>query len=116
MKTKKTIYKVSNTINSNQLDVTNLLFFKIFSLPIWVAVVMIISLGFVTKPVKAESTGTEGVHPGYRYIKPKGVENTTGSASQGTKESPAAKDTNTKDSTSASANISFPQSTIFIIE
>ncbi|MDD5322474.1 MAG: EF-hand domain-containing protein [Methylococcales bacterium] len=100
MKTRKTIHAVSNAINTNPLDITNLHFFKIFSLPIWLAVVMSISLGFVTKPVKAESTGTEGVHPGYRYIKPKGVENTTGSASQGTKESPAAKDTNIKDSTS----------------
>jgi hypothetical protein len=100
MKTRKTLHEESNTININQLDVANLHFFKIFSLPIWLAVVMSISLGFVTKPVKAESTGTEGVHPGYRYIKPKVVENTTGSASQGTKESSAAKDTNTKDSTS----------------
>src|SRR5665811_919492 len=100
MKTGKTNYKMFNTIDSNPLDVTNRQLIKFFSLPIWLAVVMSISLGFVTKPVKAESTGTEGVHPGYRYIKPKVVENTTGSASQGTKESSAAKDTNTKDSTS----------------
>ena len=104
MKTKKTIYKVSNTINTNQLAVANLLFFKIFSLPIWFAIVMSISLGFVTKSVKAENTGTEDVHQGYRYIKPKGAENTAGSASQDTKESSATKDTNAKDSTSGDQN------------
>ncbi|MFA5923522.1 MAG: EF-hand domain-containing protein [Methylococcaceae bacterium] len=104
MKTRKTIPEVSNTINTNQLDAINLDLFKIFSLPIWVAVVMIISLGFVTKPVKAENTGTEEVHRGYRYVKPKGVENTAGSVSQGTKESSAAKDTNAKDSTSGDQN------------
>ena len=96
MKTRKPIHEVSNTINMNPLDVTNLNIFKIFSVPIWLAVVMSISLGFVTKPVRAENTGTEDVHQGYRYIKPKGVENTTGSASQGTKESLAAKDTGAK--------------------
>lgn len=104
MKTRKTIPEVSNTINTNQLDAINLDLSKIFSLPIWVAVVMIISLGFVTKPVKAENTGTEEVHRGYRYVKPKGVENTAGSVSQGTKESSAAKDTNAKDSTSGDQN------------
>ena len=103
MKTKKTIYKVSNTINTNQLAVANLLFFKIFSLPIWFAIVMSISLGFVTKSVKAENTGTEDVHQGYRYIKPIGVENTAGRAIQGTKES-SADNPNAKDPTSGDQN------------
>ena len=49
-----------------------------------------------TKPVRAENTGTEDVHPGYRYIKPEGAASTTGSASQGTKESSAAKETGAK--------------------
>jgi hypothetical protein len=57
---------------------------------------MSISLGFVTKPVWAENTGTEDVHRGYRYIKPEGAATTTGNASQGTKESSAAKDTGAK--------------------
>ena len=100
MKTRKIIHEMSSTINANQLDETNRQLFKIFGLPIWAAVVMSISLGFVTKSVRAENTGTEDVHRGYRYIKPIGVENTAGSASQGTEESSAAKDANAKDSTS----------------
>ena len=104
MKTRKSIHEMSNTIITNPLDITNRPFFKVFSLPIWLAVVMSISLGFVTKSVRAENTGTEDVHQGYRYIKPKGAENTAGSASQGTKESSAAKDTNAKDSTSGDQN------------
>ena len=93
MKTRKSIHEMSNTIITNPLDVTNRPFFKVFSLPIWLAVVMSISLGFVIKPVRAENTGTEDVHPGYRYIKPEGVATSSGSASQGTKESSAAKET-----------------------
>jgi hypothetical protein len=112
MKTRKTIHEVSNPINTNQLDVTNLQFFKIFSLPIWLAVVMSISLGFVTKPVKAGNTGTEDVKRNYRYIKPKGVQNpkgiqnTAGSASQGTKESSTAKDTGAKKTNQGEPNTS----------
>ena len=87
---------MSNTIITNPLDITNRPFFKVFSLPIWLAVVMSISLGFVTKSVRAENTGTEDVHPGYRYIKPEGAASTTGSASQGTNESSAAKETGAK--------------------
>jgi len=96
MKTRKIIHEMSNGINTNQLDVTNLQFSKIFCLPIWVAVVMSISLVFVTKSVRAENTGTEEVHPNYRYIPYKGPANTTDTASQGTKESSAAKDTEAK--------------------
>jgi len=76
MKTKKTIYEVSNTINTNPLDVTNLLSFKIFNLPICAAVVMSISLGFVTKPVRAENTGTEDIQH-YRYVESQGAKNST---------------------------------------
>src|SRR5664279_4937256 len=96
MKTRKSIHEMSNTIITNPLDITNRPFFKVFSLPIWLAVVMSISLGFVTKPVRAENTGTEDVHPGYRYIKPEGAASTTGSASQGTKDSSTATDTGAK--------------------
>lgn len=90
MKIRQTIHEVSNTINTSQLDATNLLLFKTFSLPIWVAVAMSISFGFVTQSVRAENTGTEDVHRGYRYIPFIGVENTSGSASQGMKESSTA--------------------------
>ena len=96
MKTRKIIHEMSNGLNTNQLDVTNLQFSKILCLPIWVAVVMSISLVFVTKSVRAENTGTEEVHPNYRYIPYKGPANTTDTASQGTKESSAAKDTEAK--------------------
>jgi hypothetical protein len=96
MKTKKTIHEVSNTINTDQLDVKNLHFFKIFSLPVWLAVVISISLGSVAKPVRSETTGTEDVQRNYRYIKPKGVENKAETASQGTKESASTKATEAK--------------------
>ncbi|MGZ8543486.1 MAG: hypothetical protein ACXWVZ_06270 [Kaistella sp.] len=96
MKTKKTIHEVFNTINTDQLDVKNLHFFKIFSLPVWLAVVISISLGSVAKPVRSETTGTEDVQRNYRYIKPKGVENKAETASQGTKESASAKATEAK--------------------
>ena len=96
MKTRKSIHEMSNIIITNPLDVTNRQLIKFFSLPILLAVVMSISLGFVTKPVRAENTGTEDVHPGYRYIKPEGAASTTGSASQGTKDSSTATDTGAK--------------------
>ena len=93
---------MSNALTANPLEVTDRQLFNFFSLPIWVAIAMSISLGFVTQTARAENTGTEDVHRGYRYIKPIGAENTAGSASQGTNESSAAKDdTKAKDSTSA---------------
>jgi hypothetical protein len=96
MKTGKTTHQMPNTIDSNPLNETNRQLIKFFSLPIGLVVVMSISLGFVTKPVRAENTGTEDAHPGYRYIKPEGAASTTGSSSQGTKESSAAKETGAK--------------------
>lgn len=96
MKTRKTIHEVSNITSTNRLDATNLDLFKIFSLPIWAAVVVSISLGFISKPVRAGNTGTEDVHRNYRYIKPIGADNKSGSVSQGTKESSPAKDTGVK--------------------
>ena len=71
MKTEKNIHEMSNVINANPLEVTNRQLFKFFSLPIWVAIAMSISLGSVTQTARAENTGTEGVHRGYQYIEPK---------------------------------------------
>ena len=76
MKNKKFIDEVSNTINMNPLDLTDLHFFKIFSLPFWL-VIMSIGLSFVSQSVSAEN-----VHPYYRYIPYEGPTNTTGTAGQ----------------------------------
>jgi hypothetical protein len=101
MKIEKTIHEMSNAITANPIEITNRQLFKFFSLPIWVAIAMSISLGSVTQTARAENTGSEGGPPrGYRYIKPIVEESTVGSASQGTKESSPAKVTNAKDSTS----------------
>jgi hypothetical protein len=102
MKTGKTIPQMSNTINSNPLNETNRQLIKFFGLPILLAVVMSISLGFVTKPLRAENTGIKDAYPGYRYITPKGVASTIGSASQGTKDHSTATDTGAKNCKSAS--------------
>ncbi len=96
MKTAKTTHQTSNPIDSKPLNETNRQLSKYFNLPILLGVVMITSLGFATQPVRAENTGAENAHPGYRYIKPKGVDSTTGSAGQGTKDSSTATDTGTK--------------------
>jgi len=104
MKTGKTTHEMSKTIDSNPLNETNRQLIKFFSLPILLAVVLSISLGFVTKPVRAENTGTEDVHPGYRYIKPEGAAATTGSASQGTKDSSTEKCAGAEKTTSGDQN------------
>lgn len=88
MKTRKFIRKISYAINPSPKDATNRQSFKSFSLPIWVAFAMSISLSFVTNPVRAETTGTEDIQ---HYMKPQGIENTVGRAHQNTKESSAAK-------------------------
>jgi len=94
MNTRKTTHQVSNTINTDPLDLTNLHFFNLFSLPICLFVIGI-SLNFVTTSVKAEATETENVHRGYRYIPYEGATNKTESASQGTKtENPTSGDKN----------------------
>ncbi|SJM89332.1 conserved hypothetical protein [Crenothrix polyspora] len=56
MKTRKITHEISNGISFNKLDVSNLRCTENLFQPIWVAVVMSISLGFVT-PVSAENTG-----------------------------------------------------------
>ena len=76
MNTRKTIHQVSNTINTDPLDLTNLHFFNLFSLPICLLVIGF-SLNFVTTSVKAETTGTVDVHRGYRYIPYEGTTTTT---------------------------------------
>ena len=100
MKIEKTIHEMSNAITANPLEVINRQLFKFFTLPIWVAIAVSISLGSVIQTARAENTGSEGGHRGYRYIKPIVEESTAGSASQGIKESSPAKVTNAKDSTS----------------
>ena len=95
MKTGKTINEMSNAINANPLEVTNRQLFKFFSLPIWVAIAMSISLGSVTQTVRAENTGTEDVHRGYKYIEPE---------VQGTKDSSTEKTTGVENSISGEQN------------
>lgn len=85
MKTTKIIAAVSNSIATNQIDITQLHFFKMASFPI-LLVIISISLSFVSTPANAEATGTQDVKKGYRYIEYKGVPNTTGTANQGATE------------------------------
>ncbi len=104
MKNKKFIDEVSNTINMNPLDLTDLHFFKIFSLPFWL-VIMSIGLSFVSQSVRAEN-----IHPYYRYIPYEGPTNTTGTAGQrpnpapptgpNTQQSPSAKEPKAENSIS----------------
>jgi len=96
MKTGKTTYPLFNTINSNPLNETIRQSVKCSSLPLVLAVVISISFGFVSNPVKAENAGSEKPHRGYKYIEPKGLAAKPGSVSQGTSESPAATDTDAK--------------------
>ncbi len=95
MKTGKTINEMSNAINANSLEVTNRQLFKFFSLPIWVAIAMSISLGSVTQTARAENTGTEEGHRGYKYIEPE---------VQGTKDSSTEKTTGVENSISGEQN------------
>ena len=95
MKTGKTINEMSNAINANPLKVTDRQLFNFFSLPIWVAIAMSISLGSVTQTVRAENTGTEDVHRGYKYIEPE---------VQGTKDASTEKTTGVENSISGEQN------------
>ncbi|MGZ4997888.1 MAG: EF-hand domain-containing protein, partial [Methylobacter sp.] len=65
-------------INMHPLDQTNLNFFKIFSLPIWLVIISI-SLSFVSNSVRA---GTEDAKFYYRYVPYQGPSSTTGTGSQ----------------------------------
>ena len=94
MKTEKNIHEMSNVINANPLDVTDRQLFKFFSLPIWAAIAMSISLGSVTQTARAENTGSEEGHRGYKYIEPV----------QGTKDSSTEKTAGVENATSGEQN------------
>ncbi|HEY8159743.1 MAG TPA: EF-hand domain-containing protein [Methylobacter sp.] len=78
MKVKKSVYEISDVINMHPLDQTNLNFFKIFSLPVWLVIISI-SLSFVSNSVRA---GTEDAKFYYRYVPYQGPSSTTGTGSQ----------------------------------
>ncbi|MEQ1620962.1 MAG: hypothetical protein ABL919_06120 [Methylococcales bacterium] len=86
MKTTKNIIAVSNTINADQIDITQFNFFRNARLPSLLAA-MTLSLSFISSTVNAEATGTQDVKKGYRYIEYKGVANTTGTTNQDASES-----------------------------
>jgi len=88
MKTTKNIVAVSNTINADQIDITQFNFFRNARLPSLLAA-MTLSLSFISSTVNAEATGTQDVKKGYRYIEYKGVANTTGTTNQDVSESKA---------------------------
>jgi hypothetical protein len=100
MKTQKNIHEISDAISANPLEVTDRQLFNSFSLPIWVAIAISISLGAVTQTARAENTGSDEGNRGYRYIKPIVAESPAGSAGQGATEASPAKETNAKDPTS----------------
>ncbi len=92
MKIKKKPHEISDTININQLDLTKLHFFKIFSLPIWLVIISI-GLSFATKSVRA---GTEDIHQYFRYVPYEGPGSIAGTASQRPKQSSGANATEAK--------------------
>ena len=94
MKTGIITYEMSNLINANPVEVTDLKLFKFVSLPIWAAVAMCISLGTVTQTARAENTGSEEGHRGYKYIEPV----------QGTKDSSTEKTADVENATSGEQN------------
>ena len=95
MKTEKNIHEMSNAITANPLEVTDRQLFNFFSLPIWVAIAMSISLGSVTQTARAENTGSEEGHRGYKYIEPE---------VQGTKDSSTEKTAGVENATSGEQN------------
>lgn len=92
MEIKKVINDIPDIIDMNQLDQTNLHFFKIFSLPVWLVIISI-SLSFVTQSVRA---GTEDINLYYRYVPYEGPASTTGTTGQRPKQSSGASDTEAK--------------------
>lgn len=90
MKIKKLIHEISDAISINELDLTNLHFFKFFSLPIWLVIISI-SLSFVSKSVRA---GTEDIQQYFRYVPYEGPGSTsqTTTAGPSTQQSPLAKE------------------------
>lgn len=96
MKIKKSRQEISGITNMSQLNLTNLFFLKIFSLPIWLVIISI-SLSFVSKSVSA---GTEDIHLYYRYVPYEGPGSTTGTAGQRPKQSTGANETEAKKTSS----------------
>jgi len=93
MKLKKVIYEIpDDVIDMNQLDRTNLHFFKVFSSPV-LLVIISIGLSLVSQSVRA---GTEDVQLYYRYIPYEGPSTTTGTAGQPSKQSSGASGTEAK--------------------
>lgn len=86
MEIRKVIHDIPDIIDMNQLDQTNLHFFKIFSLPVWLVIISI-SLSFVTQSVRA---GTEDINLYYRYVPYEGPASTTGTTGQLPKQSSGA--------------------------
>jgi hypothetical protein len=78
MKIKKSVYEISDVINMRPLEQTNLNFFKIFSLPVWLVIISI-SLSLASNSVNA---GTEDTDLYYRYVPYQGPSSTTETGSQ----------------------------------
>jgi hypothetical protein len=78
MKIKKSVYEISDIINMHPLEQTNLNFFKIFSLPVWLVIISI-SLSLASNSVNA---GTEDTDLYYRYVPYQGPSSTTETGSQ----------------------------------
>jgi len=78
MKIKKSVYEISDVINMHPLEQTNLNFFKIFSLPVWLVIISI-SLSLASNSVNA---GTEDTDLYYRYVPYQGPSSTTETGSQ----------------------------------
>jgi len=95
MKTEINIHEMSTVINANPLEATDRQLFNFFSLLIWAVIAMSISLGSVSQTARAENTGTEDVHRGYKYIEPE---------VQGTKDASTEKTTGVENSISGEQN------------
>jgi hypothetical protein len=95
MKTEKNTHEMSNAIATKTLEVSDRQLFKFSSLPIWVAIAMSVSLGSVAQTAKAENTGSEEGHRGYKYIEPE---------VKGTKDSSTEKTAGVENATSGEQN------------
>ncbi|HEY8218686.1 MAG TPA: EF-hand domain-containing protein [Methylobacter sp.] len=73
MKIKESVYEISDVINMHRSDQTNLNFFKIFSLPVWLVIISI-SLSLASESVSA---GIEDADLYYRYVPYQGPSSTT---------------------------------------
>ncbi|MGZ4969480.1 MAG: hypothetical protein ACXV8O_13465 [Methylobacter sp.] len=94
MKIKKVIHEISGVANMDQMNLSNIYFFKFFSLSIWLIIISI-GLSFVAKSVQA---GTEDLKLYYRYVPYEGPKSTTGTTGQAQppKQSSGANETESK--------------------